>query len=106
MEIEVGGMTGASHGEKSADRALTAVIREADVQAISTRSVDDMVKANGTDRISKSQAQVEGMGWATPSILKIGQACWNDGKPVPAGETHIRLPKDSAWPMALIVFST
>lgn len=88
MEIEVGGMTGASHGEKSADRALTAVIREADVQAISTRSVDDMVKAPGTDRISKSQAQVEGMGWADainpedrPSVLERWQACASRGNP-------------------------
>jgi transposase-like protein len=38
-----------------AEKALTAVIQEASVQGISTRSVDDLVKAMGMSGISKSQ---------------------------------------------------
>jgi putative transposase len=99
MELEVGALAGAAHGEKNplrlaqrngyrdrdwetragtvdlripklrkgsyfpgfleprrmAEKALTAVIQEAYVQGISTRSVDDLVKAMGMSGISKSQ---------------------------------------------------
>src|SRR6195256_5998587 len=99
MEIEVGALTGAGHGEKSAarlaqrngyrerdwqtragtvelriprlrkgsyfpgfleprrmaEKALTAVIQEAYIQGISTRSVDELVRAMGMTGISKSQ---------------------------------------------------
>ena len=99
MELEVGGLTGAVHGEKStermvqrngyrdrdwqtragtvelripklrrgsyfpgfleprrmAEKALTAVIQEAYIQGISTRSVDDLVQAMGGTGVSKSQ---------------------------------------------------
>ena len=38
-----------------AEKALTAVIKDAYIQGISTRSVDDPVKARGMSGISKSQ---------------------------------------------------
>ena len=40
---------------RSAEKALAAVVQEAYVQGISTRSVDDLVKALGMTGISKSQ---------------------------------------------------
>ncbi len=40
---------------RMAEKALTAVIQEAYVQGLSTRSVDDLVKAMGMSGISKSQ---------------------------------------------------
>ena len=40
---------------RAAEKALTAVIQEAYVQGISTRSVDDLVRAMGMEGISKSQ---------------------------------------------------
>src|SRR5665213_2077330 len=99
MELEVEGLTGAAHGERSperinhrngysdrvwetragavelripklrrssyfpgfleprrmAEKALAAVIQEAYIQGVSTRSVDELVKAMGMTGISKSQ---------------------------------------------------
>ncbi len=99
MDLEVQGLTGAGHGERSverlvqrngyrdrdwetragtvelripklrrgtyfpgfleprrmAEKALTAVIQEAYIQGISTRSVDDLVQVMGMSGISKSQ---------------------------------------------------
>src|SRR5258708_8392216 len=40
---------------RMAEKALTAVIQEAYVQGVSTRSVDELVKAMGMTGISKSQ---------------------------------------------------
>ena len=40
---------------RTAEKALVAVIQEAYIQGISTRSVDDLVKAMGMSGISKSQ---------------------------------------------------
>ena len=37
------------------EKALTAVIQEAYIQGVSTRSVDDLVKAMGMSGVSKSQ---------------------------------------------------
>ena len=99
MAVEVEGLTGAAHGERSPDRlthrngyrerswetragtvalkipklrkgsyfpgfleprrmaekALTAVVQEACIQGVSTRSIDDLVQAMGMSGISKSQ---------------------------------------------------
>src|SRR5471030_1790572 len=40
---------------RTAEKALTAVIQEAYIQGISTRSVDELVKATGMSGVSKSQ---------------------------------------------------
>ena len=40
-----------------AEKALTAVIQEAYIQGVSTRSVDDLVRAMGGAGVSKSQGE-------------------------------------------------
>src|ERR1700747_1696193 len=40
---------------RMAEKALTAVVQEASIQGVSTRSVDDLVKAMGMSGVSKSQ---------------------------------------------------
>lgn len=42
---------------RTAERALAAVIHEAYVQGISTRSVDELVKALGMSGVSKSEVR-------------------------------------------------
>ncbi len=60
-----------------AEKALTAVIQEAYIQGISTRSVDDLVKAMGMSGISKSQVSrlpIEGDWpylWVDGTYLKV-----------------------------------
>ncbi|MGY3078096.1 transposase-like protein [Bradyrhizobium sp. LM6.10] len=59
---------------RMAEKALTAVVQEAYVQGVSTRSVDDLVQAMGMTGISKSQVsrlcaeiddKVEGLPWSS-----------------------------------------
>jgi putative transposase len=51
---------------RTAEKALTAVIQEAYVHGVSTRSVDDLVKAMGASGVSKSQGQPSGRGDRRP----------------------------------------
>lgn len=62
------------------EKALTAVIQEAYVQGISTRSVDDLVKAIGMGGISKSQ-----VSWRCEEI---------DGKV----KAFLETPIEGDWP--------
>ena len=67
---------------RMADKALEVVIQEAYVQGISTRSVDDLVKAMGMSGISKSQVsrlceEIDGKvrrSWTGP-LKAIGPIC-------------------------------
>ena len=55
MALEADALCNAGRHERTAEKALIAVIQEAYVQGISTRSVDDLVKAMGMTGISKSE---------------------------------------------------
>src|ERR1700758_844190 len=63
-----------------AEKALTAVIQEAYIQGISTRSVDDLVKALGMSGISKSQ---------------VSRLCEEIDE---RGKTFLDLPIEGDWP--------
>ena len=55
-------------GKRVAEKARAAVIQEAYVQGVSTRSVDDLVKAMGMSGISRSQVSrlCEEIDWTCP----------------------------------------
>ena len=63
-----------------AEKALTAVIQESYIQGISTRSVDELVKAMGMDGISKSQ---------------VSRLCGEIDERV---QTFLRRPIEGEWP--------
>ena len=80
---------------RRAERALVAVVQEAYVQGVSTRRVDDLVKAVGLDGISKSQvsrlcetldAEVE--RFRTRKLEGPYPYCWLDATFVKARQEH------------------
>ena len=80
---------------RMAEKALTAVIQEAYVQGISTRSVDDLVKAMGMSGISKSQVsrlceEIDGKvkAFLDRPIEGDWPYLWIDGAPCGAGGAH------------------
>ena len=65
---------------KMCEKALTAVIQEAYVQGVSTRSVDDLVQAMGMSGISKSQ---------------VSRLCGEIDEKV---QTFLNRPLEGGWP--------
>jgi putative transposase len=86
---------------RMAEKALTAVIQEAYVQGVSTRSVDELVKAMGMTGISKSQVsrlcgEIDGkiaafLDSQSASMTTAGARCWAwrsaRRRPRPSGPT-------------------
>jgi putative transposase len=80
---------------RMAEKALTAVIQEAYIQGISTRSVDDLVKAMGMSGISKSQVSrlceeidVKVKAFLDRPIEGEWPYVWVDGAPCGAGGAY------------------
>ena len=78
-----------------AEKALTAVIQEAYIHGISTRSVDDLVKAMGMSGISKSQVSrlceeidVKVKAFLDRPIEGDWPYIWIDGAPCGAGGAY------------------
>lgn len=69
------------------EKALTAVIQEAYIQGVSTRSVDDLVKAMGMSGISKSQ---------------VSRLCADIDERV---KTFLGRPIEGDWPYLCVAFS-
>ena len=81
---------------RMSEKALTAVIQEAYIQGISTRSVDDLVKALGMEGVSKSQVSrlCEQIDERVHTFLDRPiegdwPYVWLDGAPCGAGGSHV-----------------
>jgi putative transposase len=76
---------------RMAEKALTAVIQEAYVQGISTRSVDDLVKAMGMSGISKSHI-LPREGGGQPAVRR--DRCQGEGVPRAADRRRLAVSVD------------
>lgn len=99
---------------RTAEQALTVVIQEACIHGISTRSVDDLVKAMGGTDVSTSQVPrlcenidgrvqaflsrpIEGLAWAAPQGLTCRSASGLQANGLSVDQRH--LPEIAAgWP--------
>ena len=78
---------------RMAEKALTAVIQEAYIQGISTRSVDDLVKAMGMSGISKSQVSRLCAPFGKCRHLPVGQGEIDDKV-----KAFLDRPIEGDWP--------